>query len=141
MRPVILLALAAWPVALGGCNKADGSPVAGNAFSPRGHFVGVGIYTPGPMWTQLTRAAASTHPAAANPEDDEQVIVVLDSKTGELRQCGNLSGHCITMNPWSSRLPLAQQSPVTVLKHARQLAEEAEAEAARPARRTSSPPR
>lgn len=127
MKSLILIGLAA-ALALGGCQKAVDSPAVGAAFSPRGRFVGVGIYTPGQMWTQLVRADAPAHPAAATLNDDEQVIVVLDSKTGEVRQCGSLSGHCLAMNPWAIKLAVAQQTPVTVLKHARQLAEEAAAE-------------
>lgn len=127
MRPVILLALAAGALALGGCQKPVGSPAAGNAFSPKGRFVGIGIYAPGRMWTQLTRAVAAD-PAAATLDDDEQVIVVLDSKTGEIRQCGSLSGHCLAMNPWSAKLPAAQQTPVPVARHDRQLTGEADAE-------------
>ena len=126
MTPLLPLAVVAAALTLGACARQDEAlaPAAGDFLSPRGRFVGVGIYTPGRMWPQLTRGAASAHPAAATLDDDEQVIVVLDSKTGELRQCGSLSGHCIAMNPWSAKLPLAQQAPVTVLKHARQLGEE-----------------
>ncbi len=31
--------------------------------------------------------------------DDEQVIVVVDSDTGEIRQCGALSGYCVGLRP------------------------------------------
>jgi hypothetical protein len=75
------------------------------------------------------RAAGSvTDPAAATLDDDDHIVVVLDSATGQLRQCGNLSGHCIALNPWA-KTATAQGAPAALLKHARQLAEEAEREA------------
>lgn len=128
MRRVMGVAAAA-ALALGGCQKAGDSVPTGQS-GPRGRFVGVGIYTPREMWTQLARATQPQDPAAATLEDDEQVIVVIDSATGEIRQCGNLSGHCITLNPWSKSAS-AQGAPASLLKHARQLAEEAAAEAAK----------
>jgi hypothetical protein len=73
----------------------------------------------------------SKDPATSQPKDDEQIIVVLDSTTGELRHCGNLSGVCVAMNPWSKPLPASHTAPVLVGKHADQLdAEAAAAEAA-----------
>lgn len=48
---------------------------------------------------------------------------------GELRQCGNLSGHCIGFNPWAKPLEAGQSAPVQLLKHAQQLQEESEAAA------------
>lgn len=118
-------------LALGGCQKA-GEGSAGGLFggSARGRYTGVGFYTPGPIWTQLKGAIAPTDPAAATLADDEQVIVVLDTATGELRQCGNLSGHCIGMNPWSRPLPAPQGVPAQLLKHAEDLAKEADAQIA-----------
>lgn len=124
MRRAVLLALTASALTLGGCQKQVASPAGGKAFSPKGRFVGIGLYTPGQMWLQLTRAMPAD-PAVASLDDDEQVIVVLDSKTGEVRQCGNLSGHCIAMNPWSARLTGTRQTPTPVTKHASQLYEAA----------------
>ncbi len=47
--------------------------------------------------------------------DDEQVIVVVDSDTGEIRQCGALSGYCVGMRPWdhgvSQTLPASLVPP------------------------------
>ena len=59
----------------------------------------------------------------------------MDSATGELRQCGNLSGHCIGFNPWSRPLGSGQSAPVLLLKHAQQLQDEAAA-AENPGRET-----
>lgn len=124
--PIVLLALA-----LAGCQKADRTV---NSFGAKaGRYVGVGIYMPGQMWTQLVLANAPADPAQATLSDDEQIIVLLDSATGELRQCGNLSGHCIGLNPWAKPLPSGQGVPAKVLEHARALTDQAEAKAAPPA--------
>jgi hypothetical protein len=96
--------------ALAGCQKP--APEGGAGTHDR--YLGVGVYAPGPMWGQIARSGAPADAAAATLKDDEQVIVVVDSKTGEVRQCGNLSGFCIEMNPWSSAAP---PTPIAVLKH------------------------
>jgi hypothetical protein len=72
----------------------------------------------------MTGSAAATDPAAAKLEDDEHIIVVMDSHTGEVRQCGDHSGYCVAMNPWAgdgSRMRL----PVKLTKHAADLDAEA----------------
>ena len=68
-------------------------------------MLGIGIYPAGRDVAAAGRAptAAADACRARRCDDDEQVIVVVDSQTGEIRQCGNLSGHCIGMNPWASR--------------------------------------
>ena len=38
----------------------------------------------------------------ARLSDDEEIIVVIDNQTGEVRQCGDHSGVCVAMNPWKS---------------------------------------
>lgn len=124
----ILWAGAAGMLLLAGCQKAEerADELAGGKPGHRGRFVGAGIYTPHRMWSQLTRPASSPDSSAATLEDDEQVIVVVDTATGEIRQCGNLSGHCLSMNPWAAR-----REGAPVLKHALQLDEEAQREAER----------
>lgn len=114
-------------LALTGCQK-KAEAAASNLFgsSPRGRYLGVAVYAPGRMWEQVVRAGAPTDTAAATLKDDEQVIVVVDSATGEVRQCGNLSGFCIAMNPWSTP---AAAVPSALLKHAQQLEDEAAARA------------
>ena len=132
MKRWIVLAVLAC-MALTGCQKKAEAP-ASNLFgsSARGRYLGVAVYTPGRMWEQVVRAGAATDAAFATLKDDEQVIVVVDSATGELRQCGNLSGFCIAMNPWSKP---AAAVPTALLKHAQQLDDEAAAQA----REVSSP--
>jgi len=125
MRVLVLAAGAFAALAVGGCQKrSEGAPIGVNG--PRGRYVGVGIYAPGQVWRQLVRPTPSTPDAtaAARLDDDEQVIVVLDSATGEMRQCGNLSGHCIGFNPWAAPLPAGQGVPARLLKHAQDLRNE-----------------
>jgi hypothetical protein len=111
-------------LALAGCNKPRGAD--GDSADARGRYSGIGTYSVGRMWSQLT-APKSTSEGAAKLSDDQQIIVVVDSHTGEVRQCGNISGYCISMNPWSGSLPAAQAAPVMVAKHADQLDAEAAA--------------
>lgn len=120
-RFVCILAIAA--VGLSGCIKARDGARSG----AHGRFIGVGVYQAGQMWSQMVVANASKNPAAAKLNDDEQVIVVVDSNTGELRQCGNLTGYCVGMNPWANPLGPSQLAPISVSKHADQLATEAAA--------------
>lgn len=80
------------------------------------------------MWKQLA-GPTPKEAAAARIADDSYVIVAVDSRTGELRQCGNLSGHCIGMNPWSATLTQAQLAPASLAKHAEQLDAEAQSAA------------
>jgi hypothetical protein len=82
------------------------------------------------MWRQIAHSGPAANAASATLGDDEQIIVVVDSNTGELRQCGNLSGFCTTMNPWTNSLPSAAHAPTALVKHAEQLDQE-EAERAK----------
>ena len=131
MRAVVILGLVA--VTLAGCQKQEvraAQPAGFLGFGgPKARYFGVGMYAPGELWRQLAGAKAAADPAAANLDDDDEIFVVLDSRTGELRQCGNFSGHCIGMNPWANPLDPASAAPAKVLKHATQLREEAEAAA------------
>jgi hypothetical protein len=122
---VLILAFAA---ALAGCQKADeAAGEVGGKPGVRGRYVGVGVYRPGRLWPELVRSPpAPDDPAAATLDDDDQVIVVLDTATGELRQCGNLSGHCLTSNPWA-KTTSSQPAPTKVLKHLEDLMREDEA--------------
>ena len=116
-------------VTLCGCQKKTEEAPVGLFGKPSGRYVGVGHYMPGRLWKQLVHDDASKDPAASRLDDDEEIIAVLDSKTGEVRQCGNLSGYCISMNPWANPLAASQHAPIPLTKHARQLDEEAEAKA------------
>jgi hypothetical protein len=107
-------------VALGSCQRNEGAR-SDSLFgsSARGRYQGVAVYAPGRMWTQVARAGAPSNAAAATLDDDEQVIVVVDTATGELRQCGNLSGFCIAMNPWAKSATPSTAAPAPLTKHAR----------------------
>jgi hypothetical protein len=110
-------------VALAGCQKADDRAAGPGGFlHPFGRFGSVGLYAPGRMWRELRQAHAAADPATAVLRDDDTIIVTIDSRTGELRQCGNLSGYCIAMNPWAQ--PAASTGPAPLLKHAEQLEQE-----------------
>ena len=119
MKRLVLLSVIA--MGLCGCGKWS-SPGVGH-----GRYQGVGTFPVGRMWAQMN-AAAAKDPTAGGLRDDEQIIVVVDSKTGEVRECGNLSGHCISLQPWSGAVPAA---PASLAKHADQLDQEAEAKAAK----------
>ena len=60
-------------------------------------------------------------PGAAKPEDDDVLIVVVDSDTGEVRECGNYSGRCVSMNPWTKAVGPQLRMPVRVDAHAADL--------------------
>ncbi len=112
--------------AVAGCNKPGEATTAGPK-SP-GRFAGIGTFEAGRLWQQMVGAPASQDPGAAKLADDEHVIVVLDSHTGEVRQCGDHSGFCVAMNPWSAP-GSAATVPVKLSKHATDLDAENEASA------------
>jgi hypothetical protein len=106
------------------CLGACSPPPIDSRQAERGRFSGVGIYFVDRMWSQIAGAEAPKSPATARLKDDTEVIVVVDSRTGEIRQCGNLSGFCVGMNPWNRPLSSAQGEPLSVLKHAEDLERE-----------------
>ena len=122
MRAHLIILLLAGCI-LTGCNQQDAAnDVEAMAKSP-GRYAGIGTFDVGRMWQQMAGAPASKDPKAASLADDEHVIVVLDSHTGEVRQCGDHSGVCVAMNPWSGK-PLA--APTVLAKHAAELDAEAQ---------------
>ena len=124
----LIIASAVAALGLAGCQKAGENAPAATAPHGKGRYMGVGIYSPSRMWEQVAvpEGESPRGPTAATPADDDEIIVVLDSNTGDLRQCGNLSGACITMNPWAKPLAASRVAPVILGKHAAQLNEEAE---------------
>jgi len=106
---------------LAGCNQSPDVSAPGPR-SP-GRFAGIGVFDAGRLWGQMTGSPSASDSALAKLQDDEHVIVVMDSHTGEVRQCGDHSGYCVSMNPWAgggSRTFL----PVKLSKHAADLAAE-----------------
>jgi hypothetical protein len=99
---------------LAGCDRHDAGSIG---LKSPGRYSGIGTFDAGKLWSQMI-PPASKDPAAAKLADDEHVIVVLDSHTGEVRQCGDHSGYCVSMNPWDARV---QMTPVKLGKHADEL--------------------
>lgn len=113
-------------LALSGCAKKGEGFLGGLSWgASHGRYVGAGLYPAGRMWQQIVHPTGSKDPAAAQAQDDEQIIVVVDSKTGEVRQCGNVTGYCIGMSPWAAALPATQSAPVPLGKHADALDQQA----------------
>src|SRR3954469_24107756 len=77
-------------LALSGC----GAPVDITKHGPSGRYAGVGIYPADRTWTKMSDADKPADKGKSTVSDDQVVIVVVDSDTGELRQCGNMSGYC-----------------------------------------------
>ena len=132
MRRSVPICLAA-VLALAGCDRNTEGAGPGDG---RGRYSGVGLYPAGQMWSQIAHPQGAPA-AAARLADDEQVIVTVDSRTGEVRQCGNVSGYCVALNPWSGAPTAQQRTPVPLAKHAEQL--EREAAAASSAKATPAP--
>jgi Prokaryotic membrane lipoprotein lipid attachment site len=118
-----ILCTATAVVVLAGCNRPVGASSGSEA---HGRYASAGIYPAGRMWSQIASVTAPKEAATAKLGDDEQIIVVLDSQTGELRQCGNISGYCVGMNPWAKSVPAT--APLAVAKHADQLDAESKAQ-------------
>ncbi|HEY3811760.1 MAG TPA: hypothetical protein VGL66_00920 [Caulobacteraceae bacterium] len=108
--PIVLCAALVAAVALGGCHKISESLHGGQ--HAKGRYLGVGIYTPSDPWRRLQDAQQPNK--ASKTANDQAVIVVVDSNTGELRACGDLSGYCVGMNPWQKDLTGAQRAPVVL---------------------------
>ncbi|MDR3512221.1 MAG: hypothetical protein P4L73_11345 [Caulobacteraceae bacterium] len=108
-------------ICLAGCHPKTAEEAASgnvNLFGiHHGRFVGLGIYAPQEPWTKMVDAARPTDSPAAKTIDDQAIFVVVDSQTGELRACGDLSGYCIGMNPWKRPLTTAQTVPIILTEH------------------------
>jgi hypothetical protein len=132
---LLTIALAVAALSLGGCQRKGEEADAAH----HGRYLGVGVYPAGSLWQKMVVANPSKQPASAKLLDDEQVVVVVDSNTGEIRQCGNLSGYCIALNPWAS--PAVPAAPVNLSIHADQLeAEQREADQRAAAKPVSTAP-
>ena len=114
-RPLVIVAVRWVPIA----NRLQpGARMTQMPPAPQhGRYVGVGIYGPDKQWQRLVLASRVTDEALAKQIDDQVIIVVADSTTGELRACGDLTGYCIGMNPWTKPLLGAQISPIRLTSH------------------------
>lgn len=105
-------------LSLAGC----GEPADRHAPPQRqGRYAGIGTFPANPLWSRMAVEAQPKDGSAATIGDDSQIIVTVDSVTGEVRQCGDLSGHCIAMNPWTGTLGAGRSAPVKVTAHASDL--------------------
>jgi len=104
-------------IATAGCKRSEDSPWAFGDFGRHGRYVGVGIYGPGRQWTRMVAAQQPVSEAAARPVDDQAIIVMSDTDTGELRACGDLTGYCVGMNPWKKPLTASQVTPIELTSH------------------------
>ena len=98
---------------LGGCQRAAGTPDD----SRHGRYAGVGLYDADRGWKYLAGVPKPADKTVATTADDTIVIVTVDGATGEIRQCGNYSGHCIAMNPWRAPPGPRQAAPVSLTAH------------------------
>lgn len=105
---------------LAGCHSERSSP---DRMARHGRYSGIGLFSPSALWSKLALDDASTDRAAATTADDDMIVVVMDSNTGEVRECGNYSGRCVSLNPWSKAIARKQQAPVALTGHAAGLAE------------------
>jgi len=96
---------------LTGCDRGEPGS-SGPGSEGRGRYSGIGIYEAGRMWSQVKVDSAAPPAGRAGLADDEHVIVVVDNRTGEVRQCGDHSGLCVAMNPWTSDKPTALPAPL-----------------------------
>jgi hypothetical protein len=109
---------------LAGCGQAGIDDSNGN--SPKnGRYVGIGVFNVGAMWSQIKAAKADKDPPKATLADDEHIIVSVDTRTGEIRQCGDMSGYCTATNPWNNEMSSGQSLPTALIKHASDFTDEA----------------
>ncbi|MEA3003431.1 MAG: hypothetical protein QOH81_2219 [Sphingomonadales bacterium] len=105
-------------VLLGGCDRqADEN----SGPARHGRYVGIGVFGAGDLWQHMAIARQASAAKAATIADDEHIIVVVDSDTGEIRECGDLTGYCVSMNPWTRALAPEQKAPVALGAHAAEL--------------------
>jgi hypothetical protein len=93
-----------------------------------GRYFGIGIYSTDQLWSRMVGVTKNADAAKATLDDDSQIIVVVDSRTGEIRQCGNNSGYCVGMNPWTNKLGPQQGAPIGLSEHAADIQRKAELE-------------
>jgi hypothetical protein len=102
---------------LTGCQAAEVGGGGGHDVN-RGRYTGIGIYSADAMWAKIAVDEKPADAASATPADDTTVIVVVDTNSGEVRQCGNLSGRCVAMNPWSRAIGKPGTAPLPLTDHA-----------------------
>ncbi|QUD89462.1 hypothetical protein [Phenylobacterium montanum] len=114
-RPFTALVLAG--LALSGCKKLSEPAAEERQAAQHGRYAGVGLYGPSKQWTKLISTQQTKDESTAQPIDDQIIIVVQDTVTGEVRACGDLTGYCIGMNPWKKALLAEQIAPLKLNEH------------------------
>jgi hypothetical protein len=109
---------------LGGCGPHT-SEGGGRQSLRHGRYAGIGVFDAGTLWSRMAAPKQAGSQQAATTADDEHIIVVVDTDTGEVRECGDLSGYCASLNPWTSAIAPAQRVPVPLTAHASDVAREA----------------
>ncbi len=112
MRLLLIGAAMLVAAGLSGCEKPQLE-----SSTHHGRYVGIGIYNPREQWTKIVGADALNVTPTARTIDDQAILVVEDSDTGEIRACGDLTGYCIGMNPWAHALSSSQNVPVSLTEH------------------------
>lgn len=79
-----------------------------------GRYEGIGIATPGESWSKIADAPKPDSDKAATVRDDDYLIFVTDTQTGEVRECGDHSGFCVKVQPWAKDAPSA---PLALTDH------------------------
>lgn len=79
-----------------------------------GRYQGIAIGPAGDAWRKLADAPKPLSAKIANLADDDYLIVVTDTTSGEVRECGDRSGFCVQLRPWDKPAPLA---PLAVTEH------------------------
>ena len=104
-------------LSMGGCRRLAPPEWLPGQSGGHARYAGIGIYGPGKPWTRMVAAQHAKDTPAAKTIDDQAIIVVVDSITGEVRACGDLTGYCIGMNPWKAPLVSAQIAPINLTEH------------------------
>lgn len=99
-----------------GCRKVETSAYTSSNRS-EGRYHGVGIAVPGDQLRKIADAPEPTFDKAATLRDDDYVIFVTDTKTGEVRECGNRSGFCVKIQPWTKSAP---EAPLALTEHSKE---------------------
>jgi hypothetical protein len=116
-KPKLILAVFAAQAAAGCHPEAAGW--FGGPGASQGRYAGIGIYSPAQAWTRMVAAQQAKETSAARTVDDQAIIVTVDSQTGEVRSCGDMTGYCVGMNPWKTALASSQLAPIHLTQHAK----------------------
>lgn len=107
-------------LAITACGRTEEASDSGSG-SARGRYAGVGVFDAGRLWSKMIVPTTQQDDSSARLSDDEHVIVVVDSQTGEVRQCGDHSGYCIGVSPWGTKDGATPLLPAKLSAHSEDL--------------------